>query len=67
MGRLLFVLFWTQFIAGAIVPEEHHDTELLLFSAAYIVLAVWIFANDRRNIGPRLRDGFRTPYAELSD
>jgi cation:H+ antiporter len=64
---MLFVLFWAQFVAGAVVPEEHHDTELVLFSVAYVVLAIWILVGDRRNIGPRLRDGFRTPYAELAD
>lgn len=64
---MLFVLFWTQFVAGAIVPKEHHGTELVLFSVAYIVLGAWIFLRERRSITPRLRDGFRTPYAELAD
>jgi len=64
---VLFVLFWTQFIAGAVVPEEHHGIELVLFSVAYIVLGLRIFLGERKSIGPRLRDGFRTPYAELAD
>jgi hypothetical protein len=34
--------------------------------AAYLVLGLWIFTRDRLLIAPLLRDGFRTPYAELA-
>ena len=38
---LLFTLFWAQFFAGAIVPEDWHGKELVLFGLAYLVLALW--------------------------
>ena len=63
----LFVLFWAQFLAGAIVPDEHHDTELVLFSIAYLLLAARLLVGERRSIPSLLRDGFRTPYADLGN
>ena len=62
----LFVLFWAQFIAGAVVPEEHHDTELLIFSGIYLLLAAWLLVTQRRRIKSLLTDAFRTPYTELA-
>ncbi|HEX7168891.1 MAG TPA: hypothetical protein VF230_18075 [Acidimicrobiales bacterium] len=61
----LFVLFWAQFIAGAVVPEEHHSFELRLFAVAYLVLAAWLLVGGRRRIPRLLRDGFREPYDVL--
>ena len=63
----LFTLFWAQFLAGAIVPEEHHDTELLIFSGIYLLLALWLLVGDRKRVPALLRDGFRTPYSQLAE
>ena len=62
----LFTLFWAQFIAGAVVPKEHHDVELILFGVIYIVLALVGLARSRREVPRLLRDGFRAKYSELA-
>ncbi|MGH9037574.1 MAG: sodium:proton exchanger, partial [Acidimicrobiia bacterium] len=62
----LFGLFWAQFIAGAVVPEEWHGTELVLFAIAYLILGVWVLFGSRREVPRLLHDGFRADYAELS-
>ncbi|MGZ4114581.1 MAG: sodium:proton exchanger, partial [Actinomycetota bacterium] len=62
----LFGLFWAQFVIGAIVPDTFGGRELLIVGAAYLVLGLWIFARERELLRPLLRDGFRTPYAELA-
>ena len=61
----LFSLFWVQFVVGAIVPESAHGVELVAVSILYLVLAVWIIVRGRRTVPRLLRDGLRTPYAEL--
>jgi cation:H+ antiporter len=61
----LFGLFWAQFILGAIVPASAKGTELLVLSAVYIVLGVWLLARKHSAFRHLLRDGFRTPYSEL--
>jgi cation:H+ antiporter len=63
---MLFGLFWAQFVIGVIVPDSFGGRELLIVGAAYLVLGLWIFTRDRLLIAPLLRDGFRTPYAELA-
>jgi cation:H+ antiporter len=63
---MLFGLFWAQFVIGVIVPDSFGGRELLIVGAAYLVLGLWIFTRDRVLIAPLLRDGFRTPYAELA-
>ncbi|HVW35489.1 MAG TPA: sodium:proton exchanger [Acidimicrobiia bacterium] len=63
----LFGLFWAQFLTGAFVPDHLHGPQLLFFSAVYLVLAVRLVVKDRRGLPTLLRDGFSTPYAELSD
>ncbi|MGH8971591.1 MAG: sodium:proton exchanger [Acidimicrobiia bacterium] len=62
----LFVLFWAQFIAGAVVPEEWHGKELVLFALAYLILGLRVLAGSRREVPRLLHDGFRADYAELS-
>ena len=62
---VLFTLFWAQFFAGAVVPEQHHDTELILFGVIYIVLALVVLAGSRREVPRLLKDGFRTKYSDL--
>jgi cation:H+ antiporter len=63
---MLFGLFWAQFVIGAIVPDSFGGRELLIVGAAYLVLGAWIFGRERELIRPLIRDGFRTPYAELA-
>jgi cation:H+ antiporter len=62
----LFVLFWAQFVVGAVVPASAHGTERILVGILYLVLGVAIIARDRRRIPLLLRDAFAVPYAELS-
>ena len=64
-AAVLFTLFWAQFIAGAVVPEEHHDTELVLFGVIYLVLAFWGLIGSRREVPRLLRDGFKAKYTDL--
>jgi cation:H+ antiporter len=59
----LFALFWAQFALGAVF---HGGQERVIVSCVYLVLAVAILVKDRRYVGPLLRDGFRTPFHQLS-
>jgi len=61
----LFSLFWAQFIIGGIVPESAHGVELVGVAILYLVLAAWIILKNRRIVPGLLRDGLRTPYADL--
>ena len=61
----LFGLFWAQFILGAVVPPSSKGIELLVLSAVYILLGVWLLARRHTDFRRLLRDGFRTPYSEL--
>ncbi|HXF37843.1 MAG TPA: sodium:proton exchanger [Actinomycetota bacterium] len=63
---LLFVLFWAQFIIGALVPESAHGVERIVVSIIYVLLGLGILVRDRQRIPNLIRDGFRTSYAELS-
>jgi cation:H+ antiporter len=63
---LLFGLFWAQFVIGAVVPDSFGGRELIIVGVIYVLLGAWIFVRQRRLIGPLVRDGFRTPYAELA-
>jgi cation:H+ antiporter len=61
----LFGLFWAQFILGAVVPPSSKGTELLVLSAVYILLGLWLLAHKFGDFRHLLRDGLRTPYSEL--
>jgi cation:H+ antiporter len=63
---VLFVLFWAQFITGAVVPEHWHGKELVLFGLAYLVLAVYGLFGERRAVPRLLHDGFRAKYSDLA-
>jgi cation:H+ antiporter len=63
----LFMLFWAQFIIGAIVPAHWHAAERIGVSVIYLILAVGILFRDRGLVLPLLRDGFRTSHAELRE
>ena len=62
----LFGLFWAQFVLGAIVPESLHGAERIAVACVYMALGLWIFIGDRQRMPRLFRDGFRTPYADLS-
>ena len=62
----LFVLFWTQFLLGAFLPEHLHGKERVIFSLIYLVLAVGVIVRER-NMRKLITDGFHTPYAEMRD
>lgn len=62
----LFGLFMVQFLAGALGPESIHDEVIFITAAVYLILAVALFVRSRRGVGVLLRDGFRTPYAAMS-
>jgi cation:H+ antiporter len=61
----LFGLFWAQFILGAVVPASAKGVELLVLSGIYILLGAWLLVRKHGDFRHLLRDGFRTPYAEL--
>ena len=63
---LLFSLFWAQFVIGAVVPESVGGIERVLVAGAYLVLGAAMLVRDRARVVPLLKDGFRTPYRELS-
>jgi len=63
---MLFSLFWAQFIIGAVVPESAAGLERIIVAVAYLVLGLAIFVRNGSRIRPLLRDGLRTPYAELT-
>jgi cation:H+ antiporter len=64
---LLFGLFWAQFVIGAVVPESLHGGERVIVAVTYLILAAWILWHDRARVPRLLRDGFATPYADLSE
>jgi cation:H+ antiporter len=61
----LFGLFWAQFILGAVVPPSAKGVELLVLSGIYLLLGGWLLARKHGDFRHLVRDGFRTPYAEL--
>ncbi|MGI8793051.1 MAG: sodium:proton exchanger [Acidimicrobiales bacterium] len=61
----LFTLFWAQFILGAVVPAEHHNTELVAFSIIYVVIGLVLLARRLGVAKTLLKDGIRTPYSEM--
>jgi len=62
----LFGLFWAQFILGGIVPESLHGLERIVVGIVYLVLGLYVLFRDRRRVPTLLRDGFRSPYDELT-
>jgi cation:H+ antiporter len=58
-------LFWSQFLLGAVMPPSAHGVELVVVSAVYLILAAAMMVRQRRELGPLLRDGLRTSYAQL--
>jgi cation:H+ antiporter len=63
---MLSALFWAQFVLGAVVPDAYGGRELVIVGVVYVILGIWIFTRERELLLPLLRDGFRTPYADLA-
>ena len=61
----LFGLFWAQFVLSALVPRQWHGTELVILSAIYILLGLWLIIRRFGAFRDRLRDGFLTSYASM--
>ena len=61
----LLVLFLSQFVLGAVLPEAAHEVERIGVGVVYLVLAAVIIVRQRHAIRPLFRDGFRTPVGEL--
>ncbi|HJX07920.1 MAG TPA: hypothetical protein VJ736_07605, partial [Actinomycetota bacterium] len=62
----IFALFWAQFILSAAAGPELHDEVLLITSAIYLAIAVWLLFQHRVAAKQLLRDGIRAPYEELA-
>jgi hypothetical protein len=65
-AAVLFVLFWAQFLTGALVPADWHGYELVAFSVVYLVLGVVVLLRYRRDVPHLFHDGLVASYAELS-
>jgi cation:H+ antiporter len=63
---MLFTLFWAQFIVGAVVSESARGLERIGVGALYMALGLGVLVRDRGRLPRLIRDGFRTPYAELA-
>lgn len=61
----IFGLFWTQFLASAFAGEHLHEEVLVLTSVAYLGAGAWLLITHWAEFRSLLRDGFRTPYAQM--
>jgi len=62
---VLFVLFGAQFVSSIALPREIDQIVILVMSAVYGVLSVWMFVHHRRDLVRTTRDGLITPFDEL--
>jgi cation:H+ antiporter len=62
----LLFLFLSQFVLGAMLPESVRELERIAVGIVYLVLAASIVFRFRERFPVLLRDGFRTPVAELA-
>ncbi|MDQ3569482.1 MAG: sodium:proton exchanger [Actinomycetota bacterium] len=60
-------LFLFQFVAGAVGPQSIHGPVRIGTGVIYLVAALGIILRNRREVVPLLRDGLRTPYAQLQE
>jgi cation:H+ antiporter len=63
----LFGLFVSQFALGAFSHGTAHDVERIAYSVLYLVVAAVLLIRQRVAFVQLLRDGFRAPYAVLSE
>ncbi|GAA3885864.1 sodium:proton exchanger [Saccharothrix violaceirubra] len=66
-ASVLFALFAVQFTASVTLSAETNRVVTLVLSGLYLVLAVVQFVRHHRDTTRTVRDGFRTPFKELSD
>ncbi len=64
---LLLGLFLAQFVLGGVLPEGIHDIERIAVGVIYLLLAAWILMREHVAMRRLLRDGLRTPVAELAE
>jgi cation:H+ antiporter len=62
---LLFGLFISQFALGGVLPGSVRELERLGVGSVYLVLAMWIFVQQRAYLRPLVRDGLAVPVDEL--
>jgi cation:H+ antiporter len=58
----LLGLFAAQFVLGAVFQS---DVELVVVSAAYLLVGFWLLVRHRRLLPGLVKDAFRTPYEHL--
>jgi len=61
----IFGLFWAQFLVTAFAGVHLHEEVLMLTSVAYLGAGAWLIITHWAEFRSLLRDGFRTPYAEM--
>jgi cation:H+ antiporter len=61
----LMGLFVTQFVLGGVLPDGLRAVERIGIGILYLVLAAIVMFQQRRYVGPLVRDGFRTSVTEL--
>jgi cation:H+ antiporter len=61
----LLGLFLLQFVLGGVLPDGLRAVERVGVGVMYLVLSVVILVQQRRYVGPLVRDGLRTPASEL--
>jgi cation:H+ antiporter len=62
---MLFGLFISQFVLGGVLPDGLRQFERLGVGGVYLVLAAWIFVQQRVYLKPLVRDGLVAPVDEL--
>jgi cation:H+ antiporter len=62
----LLGLFLAQFVLGAVLPEGVRELERIAVGVVYLVLAAVTIFRQHASFVPLLRDGLRTPVAELA-
>lgn len=63
----IFLLFWAQFIIGAVVPGSLKGVELVTVSVIYLVLGAALLVRKGARMWHLLRDGFLVPHEALQD
>ena len=61
----LLTLFLSQFVLGALLPENLRELERIAIGVFYLLLAAVILFKQRQTLRPLTRDAFRTPVGEL--
>ena len=61
----LLGLFLSQFVLGGVLPPHLRALERIGVGTVYMVLAAWMIFQQRRAVRSLVRDGLRTPVAEL--